>query len=131
MTEPTRARLPRLLLVEDDELVRRCLERSLREVAEVCSASGGAGARALLRERSFEFVVSDLSLPDDDGLVLLSEAGALQPRARLVLLSGYEPSPAAREALAEGRLAAALCKPEGILELVRLVRQCEAGVEKA
>lgn len=121
MSDPRPVALPRVLFIEDDDLVRRCVGRALRKSAEVIAVGGAEEARGLLRERPFDLVVSDLTLFDGDGLALLGEAARFLPSAALVLYSGHEPPPAARRALDEGLIAAFLRKPEGLAQLTALV----------
>jgi DNA-binding NtrC family response regulator len=115
--------VPRVLFIEDNDLVVQVVGRSLRKVAELTVASDARAARAQLRERAFDLVVADLLLPDGDGLALLGEAASLCPGARLVLFSALGATPDAERALCEGRLSAVLGKPEGLGELVALVRR--------
>lgn len=114
---------PRVLLVEDDDLVQRCVTRFLRTSAELTVARNAKEARELVRGRPFDVIISDLSLPDGDGLGVLGEAASFVPSAKLVLYSGFDPPPAATAALRAGQLSAFLRKPEGFAELVALVRR--------
>jgi DNA-binding NtrC family response regulator len=122
MTDSRPPRIPRVLFVEGDELVARAVARSLRKAAELAVAGGAAAARKALGERPFDVVISDLWLPDGDGLALLIEAARLCPGAKLVLYSGVGPTPGTELALCEGRISALLCKPEGLAGLFALVR---------
>jgi CheY-like chemotaxis protein len=64
----------RLLLVEDEETVRRPLCRFLeRRGASVLSAPNGAVALDLLRDESVDLVLSDLRMPVMDGIALYAE----------------------------------------------------------
>lgn len=118
--------LLRLLLVEDDDLVQRCVRRYLRTSTDLTMARNAEDARELVAERPFDVIVADLSLPDGNGLAVLDDAARRLPAAKLVLYSGFEPPPAASEALRAGRLSAFLRKPEGLTDLVALVRRWSA-----
>lgn len=124
MSQTDLVRLPRVLFVDDDELMRRCLRRSLQKVAEIFAAGSAEEAHAMLRAMPFDVIVSDYALADGDGLALLTSASSLQPAAKRALLSGHEPTAEVRQALARGLLDAALRKPDGLPELVRIVRAC-------
>lgn len=131
MIDTKLARLPRVLFVDDDELMRRCLRRSLQEVAEVFAAGSAEEGHALLCVMTFDVVVSDYALADGDGLALLASASRVQPASKRALLSGHEPTVEARQALAQGLLDAVLRKPDGLFELVRIVRGCTDGARAA
>lgn len=65
------ARRSHVLIVEDDELVRGLLSALLEEKGlRVTSTGSGAEMGALLASHTFDIVLLDLSLPDEDGLVL-------------------------------------------------------------
>jgi signal transduction histidine kinase/CheY-like chemotaxis protein len=80
----------RLLLVEDDALVRRSLCRWLNaEGFEVSSANDGREALAMLdRSHDIACVISDISMPHLDGEQLATELSAHYPGLPLVLVSG-------------------------------------------
>ncbi|NRF66191.1 response regulator [Aquincola sp. S2] len=86
------ARLPHVLVVDDDEALAQCLGRKLQRhfgealTVEVCADAQAALAR--LHTRAFDIVVSDLDMPALDGITLLGHARALQPNALRILLLG-------------------------------------------
>lgn len=129
MTDPAPPPRPRVLVIDDDVLVRNCIDRCLRKVAELALASDVSEARGLLLERRFDVIVSDLSLPDGDGFALLVEASRSQPSAKLFVFSGYEPTAEVREAIEGGLLAGNFLKPEGLSELLAFVRQLAADAK--
>ena len=108
----------RLLLVEDDALVRRSLCRWLNaEGFEVSSAVDGQEALAVLRSTGdIACVISDISMPHLDGEQLARALSEHYPELPLVLVSGdraprsgiltqgkraFVPKPLSRRALAE------------------------------
>ena len=97
-TEPVGHRLR--VLVADDSLTTRTLERYILEAAghEVRLAADGAQALALLREDSCDVLVSDIDMPELDGIALTAkvrEDPKLQ-ELRVVLVTALE-SPEDRE----------------------------------
>jgi DNA-binding response OmpR family regulator len=84
---PQAARLScvRILLVEDEDSIRSALTRAFeRDGHEVRAAASLAEARSMLSDWSPELAVSDLKLPDGDGLALVGTLGI-----PVVMLSGY------------------------------------------
>lgn len=76
-------RLASILVVEDDKLVRETLIEGLEERSfEVVTATDGIEAFLLLGKRAFDLILSDVSMPNLDGLTLLrlkSEKGISTP----------------------------------------------------
>ena len=86
--EPPHA--PRLLVAEDDPLVRRATVRLLEQAGyEVAAVTNGAEALSALRDRQdFVCVVSDIVMPELDGDALAARLAELHPTLPLVLMSG-------------------------------------------
>ncbi|ATC62831.1 hypothetical protein CMV30_01990 [Nibricoccus aquaticus] len=79
----------RVLLVEDHEPTRNALRQLLhRRKYQVTSAGTVAEAKAAVEKAAFDFVVSDIGLPDGDGATLMAE---LRERFGLrgIALTGY------------------------------------------
>lgn len=81
---------PRVLLVEDDPLLARSLDRTLSEHMDVRAASSAEQALVALREEDFDLILTDLQLGGRDGLWLLGEARRIRPAARRVLMSASD-----------------------------------------
>lgn len=81
--------LPTLLLVEDDEVVRRALTRALRaEGVEVHEAGSAGEAVQRAHEDVYDAVVADYHLGGHSGAWLLEELERVQPKAMRVLITG-------------------------------------------
>ncbi|MBU3079477.1 PAS domain-containing hybrid sensor histidine kinase/response regulator [Sphingomonas quercus] len=88
---PPRGERPRLMVVDDNDLVREMLAENLIGAGyEVIQASRGATALALMRAgEQVDLLVSDLSMPEMNGLALIRAAQQQQPALRAILLTGY------------------------------------------
>ena len=72
--------MARILAVDDDALVRRCIQRILRRQGhEVVEASHGAQALRLVQDRSFDIALVDYQLPQMDGIEVLQKLREVQP----------------------------------------------------
>lgn len=80
----------RILLVDDEDMVRRCTARTLSDF-EVSSVSSGAEALALLeKDNDFDAVLSDVMMPRMSGPQLYAQCYQLYPQLaqRFVFASG-------------------------------------------
>ena len=84
-------RRPRVLLVDDEPLVRKLLAGELADAGhEVVEAADGAIALSLLsRGESFQLLVTDLAMPEIDGVSLIREAQERHPGLPAILVTGY------------------------------------------
>lgn len=79
-----------ILVVDDDEAVREsCIEVLAREGARVTGAENGKIALELLREKSFDLLLSDVVMPELDGYDLLLAARELRPETQVVLMTAF------------------------------------------
>ncbi len=82
----------RVLFVDDEPKVLRGLERMLAGTDcdwETEFAESGRDALALLAQRPFDVVVSDMRMPEMDGAALLNEVMRLYPHIVRIVLSGH------------------------------------------
>lgn len=81
--------MPRILVVDDDDALRRVVERMLvREGHEVTVAANGVQALRLLDTSSFDLMITDLVMPDMGGLQLLRELRARASPPKAIAMSG-------------------------------------------
>lgn len=80
----------RILVVDDDARVLRFLQRCLSEEGYgVATASDGAEAISRLQEETFALILTDMKMPQMDGLTLIREARRLRPDVAIIVLTGY------------------------------------------
>jgi len=81
---------PRILIVDDDEQILRLFRRILEEVGYSVTAVGSSYKALIeLRDNSFEIMVTDLSMPDLDGLELMKTARRECPHIKILVVSGF------------------------------------------
>lgn len=94
---------PRVLVVEDDPLVRRSLAEWLGVVGlTVEQAESGAAALARLRQDLPDVVLSDVRMPGMSGIELLAEIRRRDPGLPVVLVTGHGDVPLAVAAMRSG-----------------------------
>ena len=108
----------RVLVIDDDPEVVRLLEQDLTAcgftVLAVCS---GAEGTRLLRETPVDAVVSDLRMPDVDGLDIVRAAAESQPDAKVIIVTAFATIASAIDAVKRGAFDY-VSKPFEIEELV-------------
>lgn len=78
-----------ILLIDDDDSVRRVLRRLLeREGHEVRDAADGAAGLRLLGERRPDVVLTDVYMPEMDGIELLMGIQEAEPELPVIVVSG-------------------------------------------
>lgn len=93
----------RILVVDDEEIARRNLSHVLeREGYEVDCAQDGAGALALLAEKSYQLLLTDLRMPGIDGLELLRQTKSRWPETEVVMITAHANASSAVEAMSSG-----------------------------
>jgi two-component system chemotaxis response regulator CheY len=72
----------RVLIVDDSSVMRKIVDRSLRqaglEIKEVFEAGNGVEALARLQETRVDLILSDINMPTMDGLELVRQLQALE-----------------------------------------------------
>jgi len=81
-----------ILLIEDDEVDRLTIRRSLKKAEfefEIQEASSLSSAIDALKNDAFDCIIMDYKLPDGDGLLLLKMIKSLNIDTPVISLSGY------------------------------------------
>jgi len=129
-------RVARILVVDDSPDMRELLERILRRDGHVVEhAANGRDALELLMSGQFDIVLTDLLMPEMDGIELIRELSARAPDTPIVALSGADvTSGLLRAARVFGALVALekTVSPTAIRDAIRQVlRAKEEAVEPA
>ena len=123
--------VPKILLVDDEPLVRRSLEKTLIrggfDVETATNVSEGLNKFSSQDEISrFDIAVLDINMPDEDGversgagLNLLSKIKEIQKDIPVIMLTAYDEVNKAKEALDRGATAYFVKgREQGLLELI-------------
>ncbi|HEY6328585.1 MAG TPA: PAS domain-containing protein [Blastocatellia bacterium] len=79
-----------ILVIDDDPLVRQALvEMLVSEGHKAESAAGGAEGLLKLESGGFDLLLTDLSMPEMDGLAVASDVRRRWPNIKIVLVTGY------------------------------------------
>ena len=85
--------MPRVLLIEDDDSIRRTFTRALTASGhEVSVAANGADGLRLWRERGADLVLTDMQMPEMNGIELILQLRASAPTLPVIAMSGGDQS---------------------------------------
>ncbi len=107
----------RILLAEDDEAMRSYLARALgRNGYDVTSAATGPEALDLLESGTFDLLLTDIVMPETDGIQLAQRAQSLETPPKVMFITGFAAvALQANDAVPDARL---LSKPFHLKDLV-------------
>jgi len=107
----------RILLAEDDESMRLYLSRALERVGySVEAVDRGTAALPLIEPGKFDLLLTDIVMPEMDGIELAQRAAVIAPEMRVMFITGF-----AAVALKAGKAAPdakVLSKPFHLRDLV-------------
>ena len=110
-----------ILIVDDDEILRDFLAKACaKEGAVVMTASGGNEAFKIIQETLIDLVVSDIRMPQGDGISLLKNIRSIDgPQPGVILISGFNDQRIVKAAGFES--VTVISKPFGQQEIIKLM----------
>jgi len=95
--------MSKILVIEDDISFCKLLEKFLiKKAYDVTVAFSAEEARLAMKKESFDLILTDLRLPDSDGIGLMSEFKISNPEIPVVLMTGYSDVNTAVKAIKNG-----------------------------
>jgi len=97
------SKMPRILVVDDEEAMRESLNDWLKEDGyEVGLAAGGLEAIDMVRDEPWEVILLDLKMPGMNGLETLKHLKEVRPDAEILMMTAYATVDTAVQAMKEG-----------------------------
>ncbi|RQW18703.1 DNA-binding response regulator [Bacillus sp. C1-1] len=116
----------RMLIVDDEPVICQGLVQTIPweslGVQEVDMAFNGKQALEKLADQSFDLILTDISMPEMDGLALAEHIVHEKPDTKMIIISGFDHFDYARQALRLG-IEDYLLKPVDVDELMALVKR--------
>lgn len=118
----------KLMIVDDSNIIRNRIERSLKDLSieVVASASNGETAIELFRQHRPELITMDLTMPKVDGLECIRQIRALSSEVSILVVSALSDRKTGLKALQYGARGF-ICKPfteeQLVLALGKLIQQ--------
>ncbi|MDC8755932.1 response regulator [Erythrobacter sp. sf7] len=119
---------PHILLAEDEEAMRTYLARALTNAGyRVSAVDRGTEAIPLLESGDFDLLLSDIVMPEMDGIELAQRCAEISPRTKVMFITGF--AAVSLRASREQPSAKVLSKPFHLRDLVLEVERVfeEAG----
>ena len=80
----------RILLAEDDQVMREYLTRALEKSGyAVTAVDRGTAALPLIEAERFDLLLSDIVMPEMDGIELAQRAAEIAPDMRIMFITGF------------------------------------------
>lgn len=103
-----------ILIADDEELIRQGIKARLDYLmikpSELYEAENGMQAMEILKNHQVDIVITDIRMPDMDGLSFIKEVRPLYPKLQFIIISGYAEFEYAEQAIQLG-VKAYLLKP--------------------
>ncbi|MBX7515106.1 response regulator [Qipengyuania sp. GH38] len=116
----------RILLAEDDDAMRTYLERALENAGYVVdSVDRGTAAVPLLEANDYDLLLSDIVMPEMDGIELAQRCNEISPGTKVMFITGF--AAVTLKASAEQPNAKVLSKPFHLRDLVLEVERVLGG----
>ena len=115
------AKLPRILVVDDDENIRIVFKMNLENRGyEVDSAANGQEALDKASRRFYNIALIDIKLPDMEGTALLNTLNEKLPKMKKIIVTGFPTIENAMKAVNEGADGYILkpVKMEALIEII-------------
>jgi len=107
----------RILLAEDEEAMRSYLARALENAGyEVVAVDRGTAALPLLETQHFDLLLSDIVMPEMDGIELAQRCADISPTTKVMFITGF--AAVTLKASREAPQAKVLSKPFHLKDLV-------------
>jgi two-component system cell cycle response regulator CpdR len=111
----------KILIVDDEALIRSLLSRTFEQAGYVVRTAGsGRDAIALCDREEFDFVLSDVVMPEIDGHQLVKWIATHRPATHFALMSGFDPGDAGCASAPRCELIPKPFMPNQVLKFVEL-----------
>lgn len=124
----------KVVIVDDEKMIRDGLVYTMpwdeMKIEVVGSAENGKVALDIIREKKPNLVLTDIRMPEMDGIELLKVLKSEMPNTKVVILSGYDDFQYAQSALKYGAVDY-LVKPVNADELIKLLEDFQKSIQES
>ena len=84
--------MKRILIVDDNLMMRRLIRNVFRnDRMDILEAKNGIEGLQLVKENSFDLVITDIIMPEMEGLELIIQLRKMLPKIKIIAISGGKP----------------------------------------
>ncbi|MDD3554657.1 MAG: response regulator [Deltaproteobacteria bacterium] len=117
----------KLLVIDDEPIVGKRLKQAFMKMGmEVETFTDPREAMNTIKQKSFDIVVTDLKMEGMDGMTILEEVQKLNPKAKVIIITGYAQVDTASEAFRKG-VFDFIPKPFRLEELKNIILRAMSG----
>lgn len=124
----------RLLIVDDEPIIANALFEVFQNIGymdlDVCKAYSGAEAIELLMRSKVDFVITDIRMPEMDGIELLGKIRASWPQCKIIMLTGYNEFDYVYQAI-QHKGVRYLLKTEGYNKIIKTVENMVSELDES
>lgn len=114
---------PHILIVEDEPLMRISISDALRQEGyKITDTGSGSEGLSLIQGGNFDAVITDLKMPEVDGMDVLKSSKHFSPSTQVIMITAYATVHTAIEAMKEGAYDY-LTKPFSMEELLIILKR--------
>ena len=115
---------PKILFVDDEKLILSALKRVASKLdADIITAESAALALDIFKKQPIDVIVSDINMPQMDGIQLLEQVAKLSPETVRIVLTGNDDMNMVLSAINQGRVWGYLQKPWDNNNLIITLKQ--------
>lgn len=122
----------KILIVDDEEIIRRGLKNIINWESLECVVCGEAGDGIeginLIKELRPDIIIADINMPGIDGLKMIKETKSIIPDSKIIILTGYRDFAYIQEALKLGAFEYVL-KPSKIEDLTAITKRAISEIK--
>lgn len=120
----------KLLVIDDEPIVGKRLKQAFMKMGiEVETFTDPIEAMNAIKQKSFDIVVTDLKMEGMDGMTILERVQRLNPKAKVIIITGYAQVDTASEAFRKG-VFDFIPKPFRLEELKNVIARALAAISQ-
>jgi len=114
---------PKILIIDDEPLMRISITDALiAEGYDVKGSESGRGGMGFISKGNYDVIITDLNLPEVDGMEILKTALKRSPKSKVIMITAYGSVDTAVDAMKQGAYDY-ITKPFSMDELLIIVRR--------
>lgn len=113
----------KILVVDDDEGIRDIIKLALKNtnLCSVQTAENGKDAVCIIKQKTFDLIITDYNMPLMNGLELFEQCKAMKPEIPFIFVTGCPSGASIIGKVKKEGIVGCICKPFDLYEVVNMV----------